>query len=326
MHVSYLGTLFTLSISASSIPTPPNLPKSYYLPKRLIALEEHVVSPSLEAEVIASGIVQRSAPGTLEKLKDVGAGRIAAMDAGHLSLQVLSQQSASGSDDPEGCRKANDAVRSAIDSNPTRFAGFAVLPMSSPIEAAAELNRSITHLGFKGAMLWNHLKDGTYYDDPLAKLLFAGTYDAATAGRLGTNSWGWHVDVGTHVLRLYSAGVFVRFPHLKVILGHNGEDLPMFIDRVDSTGLRNSTTTKTTTFAHVWRTNVWITTSAFFSVSGYVQVRAVTGMERVMYSVDYPFSSLEDGWGFMERLAESGIGREEMDGFAFGNAERLLGI
>lgn len=37
----------------------------------------------------------------------------------------------------------------------------------------------------------------------------AGTYDQPqTAGRFSTNSCGWHVDVGTHILRLYSAGVF----------------------------------------------------------------------------------------------------------------------
>ena len=265
MRVLPLTTLSALALGASAVPAPPSF-KPCSLPERLIALEEHVVSPSLEAEVLAAGIVQRY-PGVLDKLKDVGAGRIAAMDAGHLSMQVLSQQSASGLEDPGGCRKANDAVKAAVTRNPKRFAGFAVLPMSLPDEAAAELNRSVTALGFKGAMIWNHLKDGTYYDaarfDPvfamaqaldvplylhpaaptadIASKLFAGNYPAAVAGRLGTNSWGWHVDVGTHVLRLYSAGLFDRFPKLKLIIGHNGEGLPIFLDRIDSTGLRNDT-------------------------------------------------------------------------------------
>jgi predicted TIM-barrel fold metal-dependent hydrolase len=164
MHASHFTTLLAFALGVSATPTPPSPPRSCYLPKRLIALEEHVVSPSLEAEVIASGVVQRSAPGILEKLKDVGTGRVAAMDAGKLSLQVLAQQSASGLEDAEGCRKANDAVRAAIAANPKRFAGFAVIPMASPDEAAAELQRTVTQLGFKGAMIWNHLKDGTYYD------------------------------------------------------------------------------------------------------------------------------------------------------------------
>jgi predicted TIM-barrel fold metal-dependent hydrolase len=346
MRVTLLTALLTFALEVTGSPTPPSPPRSCYLPKRLIALEEHVVSPSLEAEVIASGVVQRSAPGILEKLKDVGAGRIAAMDAGKLSLQVLSQQSASGLEDPQGCRDANDAVRTAIVANPRRFAGFAVLPMAFPDQAAAELQRAIADLGFKGAMIWNHLNNGSYYDaarfDPvfamaekldvpiylhpaaptseLSQKLFAGNYPASTAGRLGTNSWGWHVDVGTHVLRVYSAGLFDRFPRLKIIIGHNGEDLPMFIDRVDSTGLRNGTT-----FDKVWNTNIWSTTSAFFTVRAFQQLRQVSPIERIMYSVDYPFSSMTDGWGFIEKLAESKVLKDdEMNLFAYKNAENLL--
>jgi hypothetical protein len=229
MRASSFVSLFALTLGVSGSPTPPSPPRSSYLPKRLIALEEHVVSPSLEAEVVASGVADRNPPGTLDKLKDVGAGRIAAMDAGMLSLMLLSQQSASGLENVEGCRKANDAVASVIATHPKRYAGFANIPMALPDDAAAELERSVTQLGFKGAMIWNHLKDGTYYDSarfhpvfamaerldvpiylhpaaPTADItakLFAGNYPAALAGRLGTTSWGWHVDVGTHVLRLY---------------------------------------------------------------------------------------------------------------------------
>ena len=347
MHVTHLSTFFALILSVNGIPAPPSppSPRSTYLPKRLLALEEHCVSPSLEAEVVASGVSQRY-PGVLEKLKDVGAGRIAAMDAGHLTMQVLSQQSASGLEDPEGCRAANDAVSSVVKGNSKRFAGFAVLPMSLPDEAATELNRSVTTLGLKGAMIWNHLKDGTYYDalrfDPVFAMaqdldvplylhpaaatadivskLFAGNYPAAVAGRLGTNSWGWHVDVGMHVLRLYSAGLFDRFPKLKLVIGHNGEGLPMFIDRIDSTGLRNDTT-----FNQVWSTNIWSTTSAFFTVRQFEQLRQVSPVERIMYSVDYPFSTNIDGWAFVEKLAQAQVlSDEEMDMFAYKNAEKLL--
>jgi predicted TIM-barrel fold metal-dependent hydrolase len=346
MHISQLTALFVFAIGVSDTPVP-STSKSCYLPKRLIALEEHFLSPSLEAEVIASGIIQSSAPGTLEKLRDVGAGRIAAMDAGHLSLQVLAQPSAPGSEDPEGCRRANDAVRSVVLGNPKRFSGFAVLPMAFSDEAADELERSVTQLGvFKGAMIWNHLRDGTYYDsarfDPvwaraealdvpiylhpapptaeISQKLFAGNYAPSTAGSLGTASWGWHVDVGTHVLRLYSAGLFDRFPKLKLIIGHNGENLPMFIDRIDSMGLRNNTT-----FEKVWNENIWVTTSGFFTVRTFQQLRQVTPIERIMYSVDYPFSSAELGWEFIQKLAESGVLTDsEMDLFAHKNAESLL--
>jgi predicted TIM-barrel fold metal-dependent hydrolase len=94
----------------------------------------------------------------------------------------------------------------------------------------------------------------------------------------------------------------------------------MFIDRIDSTGLRNDTT-----FDRVWNTNIWTTTSAFFTVRAFQQLRQVTSIDRIMYSVDYPFSSMTDGWEFVEQLAYSGVLMEnEMDMFAYKNAEKLL--
>jgi hypothetical protein len=101
MRAAFLA-LLTLALEAAASPTPPSPPLTCYLPKHLIALEEHVVLPSLLTEVLASGVIQRSAPGTLEKSQDVGSGRIAAMDAGKLSLTVLSQQSTSGLEDVSG--------------------------------------------------------------------------------------------------------------------------------------------------------------------------------------------------------------------------------
>jgi hypothetical protein len=74
MRVAYFGTLFAMTAGACGIPTPQSSPKPYYLPQRLITFEQHVVSPSLEDEVVAVGVVQRY-PCILDKLKDVGAGQ-----------------------------------------------------------------------------------------------------------------------------------------------------------------------------------------------------------------------------------------------------------
>lgn len=154
----------------------------------------------------------------------------------------------------------------------------------------------------------------------ISKISFSGNYPTDIAGRLGTNALGWHVDVGLHVLRLFSAGLFERFPKLKLIMGHNGEDLPMFIDRIDSYSLRNGTT-----FDKVLNTNIWVTNSAVFTVQAFQQLRPVTPIERIMYLVDYPFSSMEDGWKFAQNLVGSNILNDgEMDMFAHGNAEALL--
>lgn len=94
----------------------------------------------------------------------------------------------------------------------------------------------------------------------------------------------------------------------------------MFIDRVDSTGLRNDTT-----FDEVWNRNIWVTTSGSFTVRAFQQLRQVTRMERIMYSVDYPFSDVLDGWELVQELAKRKVlTNDEMDLFAYKNAEKLL--
>jgi predicted TIM-barrel fold metal-dependent hydrolase len=156
--------------------------------------------------------------------------------------------------------------------------------------------------------------------EDVSRLLYQGTYDGATASRLGRAAFGWHVDTGTHILRLYAAGLFARFPKWKIIIGHSAEDLPMFLDRVDSIGLRTDDT-----FNRVSNSNIWVTTSAFFTSRVLQMLRQVTRMDRIMYSVDYPFANYTQGWAFIRELAESGaLTKEEMDAFAYGNAEGLL--
>ena len=131
--------------------------------------------------------------------------------------------------------------------------------------------------------------------------------------------------MGNHVLRLYAAGAFKRWPKLKIVIGHNGEGLAQFIDRVDSTGLGSEKAEGT--FDIVWRTNTWTTTSAFFTVRQFQMLRQVMPLDRIMFSVDHPFSTFAQGLGFVQALAEEKVlSDREMDDFAFGDAARLLGL
>jgi predicted TIM-barrel fold metal-dependent hydrolase len=346
-----IALLFSSSTLALPTSSHDGKPKGSYLPPYLIALEEHTVSPSLEAELLNSSIAV-STPKAIPLLQDRPPVRLAAMDAAHISLTVLSQSSGTGVNNASACHAANIAMASLVAAKPDRYAGFAVLPMGNPIAAAAELRFATQELKLAGALIWNHLPNGTYYDGEayapfwsateelgtpiyihpvaasadVAKTLFSGNYAASTAGKLGTNSFGWHVDVGNHVLRLYAAGAFKRWPKLKIVIGHNGEGLAMFIDRVDNTGL-GAEKSADHTFDSVWRTNIWTTTSAFFTVRQFQMLRQVMPLERIMFSVDYPFSTFAQGWEFVKDLAEQRVlGDKEMDDFAYGNAARLLGL
>src|ERR1700730_16349166 len=47
---------------------------------------------------------------------------------------------------------------------PDRFSAFAVVPTANPRAAADELERAVTNLGFKGAMV-NGMTGGVFHDD-----------------------------------------------------------------------------------------------------------------------------------------------------------------
>ncbi|KAK7756899.1 hypothetical protein SLS62_000915 [Diatrype stigma] len=164
------------------------------------------------------------------------------------------------------------------------------------------------------------------------------SYPLSAAVALATNAWGWHVDVGLHFLRLYAAGVFEAFPRLKIVLGHMGEAVPFMLERAD--GIlpapllpdiegddRRTTAAHPATLLEVYARNVWITTSGFFSLNTMATVLRNTAVDRIMYSVDYPYSSNTRGKQFMEELRDSGLVSEsEWLAIARGNAEELLGL
>ena len=96
-------------------------------------------------------------------------GRIAEMDAAGIDIQVLSHGAPSVQRlDAETAvrlaRGANDRLAETVRAHPDRFAGFATLPTADPEAAADELERTVTRLGFKGAMV-HGLTNGVFLDD-----------------------------------------------------------------------------------------------------------------------------------------------------------------
>ena len=270
------------------------------------------------------------------------------MDSGSVSLQVISH--GPGNFPPDTCRAANDYLAASIQRHPGRLAGWAMLPMASPATAAAELTRCVQTHGFVGALIDNHLA-GRFYDDASFRPVFhaaetldvplyihptfappalaphyAGNYADSTAFWLSAASWGWHAETALHVLRLWASGVFDRFPRLKLVIGHMGEMLPFQLDRIVGqtwlwgvqveTGLRE-----------VWERNVWVTTSGMFALAPLACLLRVSPMEKILYSVDYPFSPNERGAAFVEEMGKSGLVTEEqMEMICYKNAENLLGV
>ncbi|MDI3315287.1 MAG: amidohydrolase family protein [Mycobacterium sp.] len=193
---------------------------------------------------------------------DLGEGRIAAMDAAGIDVQILSH-SVPGPETVEPAlavtlaRQANDVVAAAIARHPDRLLGFATLPMGDPAAAARELERAVREQGFVGALINGHV-NGRYLDDKFFWPVFEcaetlgvpiylhptmppqpvidayyGGFDPAVSAMLSIAGMGWHIDTGIHCIRLILGGVFDRFPALQIIVGHQFEALSWMAWRTD---------------------------------------------------------------------------------------------
>ena len=318
---------------------------------RTITLEEHFATPEFlkaTAQLQPAARVDFVRP-VESKLLDLGQGRIADMDAAGIDLQVLSLTWA-GLDRLDGAiatglaHDANDRLAAAVREHPKRFAGFAALALQEPEKAAAEFERCVRQLGFKGALVHGTMR-GVFLDDPQFTPLFETAqaldvpiylhpapppkpvqeaYYGGLPGQLGfflaTAAWGWHAEAGMHSLRLIVSGLFDRFPKLKLIIGHMGEDLPFSIARADAV-LSGVTKHLQRRVGEYFLQHFHITTSGYFTVPPFQCAMEVVGADRILFSVDYPYSPNTIGRTFLNSLP---ISPEEMSKISGGNAERLL--
>jgi hypothetical protein len=143
---------------------------------------------------------------------------------------------------------------------------------------------------------------------------------APVAGALATNAWGWHAEAGLHTLRLAASGTFARHPGLRVIIGHCGEMIPFMLDRIDDMLPRPVTGLDGSISEYLLR-HVWVTTSGMFSLPPVLCALSVFGADRVLFSVDYPFSPNRRGREFLDALPLSPADRAKVAGL---NAAALL--
>jgi predicted TIM-barrel fold metal-dependent hydrolase len=315
-----------------------------------LTLEEHILSDGISN---ASSFAEKFKyqPGAVEKMRDTGSTRLQNMDLGSVAMQVLSHGAGLGDSTIENCIIANNDMARRVSSNPTRYKAFAALPMCPGCvkDAVTELKRTIRELGFVGALIDNHYLgqhfEGEVYrplwqaaqdldvpiylhptwPSPDMEARYSGNVSTVAAAHMGTVSWGWHSDTGLHIQKLFAAGVFDDFPKLKIIIGHYGEMLPFMLERIST--LSTQWGARKRSFMQVYNESIWMTTSGVWSLNPLATMLLNTKVERILYSVDYPFASNEAGLALMEQLRKSGLVTEkEFEMIAHGNAETLLKI
>jgi hypothetical protein len=323
---------------------------------RIVTLEEHLTFPELTSqipkEIMAkysidrSPMIQQLSP----RLADITGERLRSMDNNGISLQILSVAGAgadllNSKEGPAFAKQYNDTIAEKITDHPDRFAAFAHLPMSAPQDAADEMERTIKAYGFKGALI-NGLTNDKFLDNlefaPIlqrAELLDVPIYlhpglppkavvDAYYSSLpkhsgmlLSIAGWGWHSETAIHVLRLIISGTFDRYPKLKLIIGHMGEMLPMMMVRCDNAFKPEKVGINQRSVIETLREQVFITTSGIFTNPPLMTAIDTFGIDNIMFSVDYPFSTNEQGREFLDKIS---LSSDQVEKIAHGNADKLL--
>ncbi len=315
---------------------------------RYIALEEAFSAPGLSTPMQQMPLRAKReyAESWQKRLADFTEYRLPEMDAAGIDIQVLSltvpgvQIDVAEASARERAKSANDYLAQVISKHPTRFRGFAALPLQDPAAAVCELERCVTELGFCGALVNDHLQ-GHYLDE----LQYDEIWDALESLRvplylhpgappadrwhvldghpeMSGAMWSWGAEVAGHALRIVCGGVFDRHPAATLILGHMGEFLPYQRSRFDSRyqTIATDRPLQRPPSAYIG-TNVVFTNSGVFSPAALTGAVLEVGADAVMFSVDYPYESSQDAVEGFERTA---LGPGDREKIAHGNAERIL--
>lgn len=275
----------------------------------------------------------------LEKLLDLGEGRLKNMDDHGIDVQVLSLTipGVERMSPPTGvaiAKKVNDVLSEVIMKYPNRFAGFAALAPQNPQEAADELERAVKVLHLKGWKTHSnygqeHLDDKKYWPileraEKLGVPIYLHPSFPSITQLKSPYGWalsgapfGFGIDTAICMMRLVLSGVFDRFPRLRIILGHLGEGLPFLLSRMDypyvipwfDPNARPKLKRKPSDY---FKNNVFVTTSGNYFKPAFVCTCEAMGLERILLGTDYPYEDPKNCVEFLEGLVLSQKDREKI--------------
>ncbi len=325
---------------------------------KLIALEEHFTTPAIAATWAAlpadlqDPVTSMADGGEIgSRLQDLGEQRLRQMDDCGVDVQVLSlttpgAQPFEPSEAREIARTANNLLAEAVKRYPDRFDAFATLPTPDPAASADELDRCVSEFGFKGALLSPRTRDRSLDQPeylplleraarlkvplqlhpqspaPAVREVYYSGFDKLTDTMFAGPGFGWHADTGLYALRLIFSGVFDRLPDLQIILGHWGEVVLFYLDRIDSMGRVAKHLAKP--ISEYFRSNFYVAGSGILSQRYLLQSIDLLGIDRIVYSTDYPYRFAPGGEA-RRFLMEAPIEDEAKRKIAHGNWERLTG-
>jgi aminocarboxymuconate-semialdehyde decarboxylase len=239
----------------------------------------------------------------------------------------------------EICRLVNENIAGMVARQPERFVGLAHVPMQAGELAAAELERCVKELGFRGAEIGTNIAGVEISDsrfepfwkkaEALGVVVFIHPHGFTEGRRLSdhyfSNVIGNPLDTTVAVSHLIFDGVLDRYPRLKVVSAHGGGYLGSYPFRMDHahgarSDCRERIKRKPTSYLGklYFDTLVWDHKALRHLV-------ALWGADHIVAGTDYPFDmGYYDPAGFVN--GAKFLTRAEKDAILGGNAAKLLGL
>ena len=243
--------------------------------------------------------------------------RLADMDERGIDIELVSAPPYVQNSEPDLCRRMNDATAAAI-AGSQRFIGLATLPMQEPEAAAAELERCVRELGFRGLEILTNVHGENLHAPRFAPLYrkmqeldvaaFVHPQNVLGADRLGQffmgNIIGNPSDTAVAAGCLIFGGVLEEMPGLRFVLAHGGGTCPR---PSSTTSWRRSPPTRRPwrRWEHAWRQHLVEDTVIKRPPSEYFKklyfdtlthsapvlnyLVETVGHDRIMLGSDYPF-------------------------------------
>lgn len=237
-------------------------------------------------------------------------------------------------------KDANDEIHHMTLSWPNRFAGLATLPMQDVPAAIAELERVMVHLGFKGAMIDDHI-NGRTLDEPEflpfwkaaeqlgALILFHQAGETMVKSRITRyhlpNTIGNLAERAMTFATLVFGGVMDACPELKICLAHGGGYTCYGVDRMD-----RGWHTRPEARVHLQQPPSAYLQRFYYDCIVYTEPALrylidTVGIDRVVFGTDWPYDMAFD-WPVSWILSLESLTQDEKEAILWKNLERLLGL
>jgi aminocarboxymuconate-semialdehyde decarboxylase len=270
--------------------------------------------------------------------------RLADLDAMGLDMQVIKPP-------PPQCYYAvpleiavkaaqvvNDGIAEFVARKPDRLKGFGTVPMPDGNEAAKELERCVTKLGFKGVQVLTNV-NGKELSDPafmpfwkkaeeLGVLVVIHPNGFTHANRLTrfyfNNVIGNPLETTIALHYLIFDGVLERHPNLKILAVHGGGYLASYSGRIDHAwGARSDSHGDLPNPPTSYLKKIYFDTVVFTPHQLQELIR-LYGADKILMGTDYPFDMAD--YDPVGHVCGAGLDAATVAAICGGNTKRLLGL